>query len=121
MPRGLDVPINTVGVRSRVFATWVVGVLVGLVSLGCGPRSQVVDSKPPVELTDAQVRDLLTATIESGDASSDLYMNLQHQLANGGAASRGDSGELRSMVEEMIVLNDPAKNRAHAKKILEKW
>jgi hypothetical protein len=48
-------------------------------------------------------------------------MNLQRQLSSGSAASRGDAGEIRAMLDEMIVLNDPAKNRAYAEKILKKW
>jgi hypothetical protein len=121
MPRGFNVPIHTVAIPRRVLSTWVVGVIAGVLLPGCGPRSNVVESPPPVELTDVQVRDLLVATIESGDASSDLYMNFQRQLSSGGAASRRDADEMRAMLDEMIVLNDAAKNRAYAKKILEKW
>lgn len=121
MPKDGNVPISMLEMPRRLLATWGVGAMVGVLLLGCGPRSRVLESPPLVELTDAQVRELLVATIESGDASSGLYMNLQQQLSGGGAASRGDAREIRSMVEEMIVLNDPAKNRVHAEKILKKW
>jgi hypothetical protein len=121
MPRGFNVLIRTPDVPRRALATWLVVGLAGVLLPGCGPRSQVVESPPPVELTDAQVRDLLAATIKSGDASSGLYMDLQQQLSSGGAASRRDAGEIRAMLDEMIVLNDPAKNRAYAEKILKKW
>lgn len=121
MPKGFSVPIRMVAIPRRVLATWAVGGLVGVLVQGCGPRSNVIDAPPLVELTDAQVRDLLSATIESGDASSDLYMNLQRQVSGGGAAGRQDAGEIRAMLDEMIVLNDPAKNRAYAEKILKKW
>jgi hypothetical protein len=121
MPRGFQVPIYTVAIPRRVLAAWAVGGMAGVLLPGCGPRSNVVESPPPVELSDSQVRDLLKATIESGDASSDLYMNFQRQLSSGAAASRGDAGEIRAMLDEMIVVNDRAKNRAYAEKILKKW
>jgi len=121
LPNGCNILSRTLDFPQRVLATWAVAALAGVLLLGCGPQSQLVESPPLVELTDAQVRDLLTATIDSGDASSDLYMNLQQQLSAGGAASRRDSGEIRAMLDEMIVLNDPAKNRAYAEKILKQW
>lgn len=102
-------------IRSALF------VLVGMIFCGCAPRSEVIESPPLAELTDEQVRKLLTETIDSGDASAELYMNLQHQLSQGSAAARQDSAVLRAMVEEMIVQNNPEKNRAFAKKILGSW
>jgi hypothetical protein len=113
--------IDTANILRRVFATWAVAIPVGVLVPGCGPQSQVVESPPRVELTDAQVRDLLSETIRSGDAASELYMDLQQQLSSGSASDRSDATEIRSMLEEMIVLNDAEKNRAYAKKILEKW
>jgi hypothetical protein len=121
MRKGLHYVIDTVKIPRRLFATWAVAAPVGVLMHGCGPKSQVVKSPPPVELTDAQVRDLLAETIRSGDAASELYMQLQRQLSSGSAAGRNDASEIRSMLDEMIVLNDSEKNRAYAKKILEKW
>lgn len=106
--------------RSSLLRT-AVFILIGTIFCGCGPRSQVIQSPPLAELTDEQVRTLLNETIDSGDASSNFYMNFHHQLSQGSAATRQDAAALRAMVEEMIVLNEAEKNRALAKKILERW
>lgn len=107
-----------------VRGSWVVVALL-VVSLGfltgCGSRPDIVKPPPAPELTDSQIRSLLEETIKDGDASSELYMHLVEQLTTGKDASRDDASELNNLVAEMIVLNEPDKNRALAKKILERW
>lgn len=88
---------------------------------GCGSRPDIVKPPPAPELTDSQVRSLLEETIKDGDASSELYMHLMEQLTSGKDASRTDATKLNNLVSEMIVLNEAAKNRANARKILEAW
>ena len=88
---------------------------------GCGSRPSIVEPPPAPELTDSQVRQLLEETIKDGDASSELYMYLVEQLKTGKDASREDASELNNLISEMIVLNEPDKNRTIAKKILGRW
>ena len=107
-----------------VRGSWEVAALL-VVSLGfltgCGSRPDIVKPPPAPELTDSQIRSLLEETIKDGDASSELYMHLVEQLTTGKDASRDDASELNNLVSEMIVLNEPDKNRALAKKLLERW
>lgn len=109
------------GNRTLILNTSVLGVTVLLAGLGCGSERGVVEPPASIPLTDAEVRELLQETLKTGDASSNLYMRFAEQLASGEDSSRDDAGEINNLISEMVVLNDPAKNRQYAKKILEKW
>jgi hypothetical protein len=97
------------------------GLVVVLAGMGCGSERGVVEPPPAIPLTDTQVRELLQDTMKTGDASSDLYMRFVKQLGSGKDSARDDAAEINNLISEMVVLNDPAKNRQYAKKILEKW
>jgi|AACY02.16.fsa_nt_gi hypothetical protein len=109
------------GVRALSLNFSVLAVTVLLAGLGCGSERGVVEPPAFIPLTDTEVRELLQETRKTGDASSDLYMRFAGQLASGEDSGRDDASEINNLISEMVVLNDPAKNRQYAQKILEKW
>jgi len=109
------------GSRTGSLNTLLFGIAVLLAGLGCGSDRGVVEPPPSIPLSDTQVRELLQETLKTGDASSDLYMRFAEQLTSGKDSARDDANEINNLISEMVVLNEPAKNREYAKKILEKW
>lgn len=109
------------GNRALSLNTSVLAVTVLLAGFGCGSERGVVEPPALIPLTDTEVRELLQETLKTGDASSDLYMRFAGQLASGEDSGRDDANEINNLISEMMVLNDPAKNRQYAKKILQKW
>ena len=91
-----------------------------LATLLAGCRSQRSDVESSRRLSDAEVRTILQEVARTG-VVSDKVSQLSAQLAEATNPARGNHQELCNLLAEMIVIDEPKKNKELAKARVEIW
>jgi hypothetical protein len=90
------------------------------VLIGCGSGSRVIDVEPPPPLTDEEARTILADIAKTGVVGEEA-MQLSYQLAAETGPDRENQRKISGLLQEMIVYDDPDKNKKLAKAALEMW